>query len=108
MDEQLKQRCATGRRVVGWLPHDRVAAEQCRYEIPGRDGDREVAGGDDRRYPDRVAEREQLLVRHLARNGLAIEPTTLAEEEVTGVDDLADLAECLCVRLADLSGDEAG
>ena len=61
-----------------------------------------------RDHADRVAEREQLLVRHLARHGLAVQPPALAEEEVAGVDDLADLAERLGVRLADLPGDQPG
>ena len=59
-------------------------------------------------HADRVAEREQRLVRHLARHGLAVEPATFAEEEVAGVDDLAHLAERLGVRLADLAGDQSG
>jgi hypothetical protein len=40
----------------------------------------EVAGGDHRRHPDRLAEGEQLLVRHLAWHGLAVEPPALTEE----------------------------
>ena len=106
--KERAERLAQRRRVVRGLPDDRVAAQQRRHEVPGRDRHREVAGGDDRRDADRHAEGEQLLVGHLARHGLAVEPPALAEEEVTGVDDLLDLAERLGVRLADLARDEAG
>ena len=58
--------------------------------------------------PTGVAEREELLVGHLARDGLAVEAPALAEEEVAGVDDLLDLAERLGVGLADLARDQAG
>ena len=67
-----------------------------------------LPGGDHRDRAHRLAEGEQLLVRHLAGHGLAVEPPALAEEEVAGVDDLPDLAERLGVRLADLAGDQAG
>ena len=66
-EEQLGERLAERRRVLGRLPDDGVAAQQRRDEVPGRHRDREVAGGDDRRHPDRVAEGEQLLVGQLAR-----------------------------------------
>ena len=102
--EQVEQCRAARGGVVGRLPHHGVAAQQGRDEIPRRHGDREVAGGDDAHHADRVAEREQLLVRHLARHRLAVEPAPLAQEEVTGVDDLAHLAERFGVRLADLPG----
>ena len=93
-------------RVLGRLPDDRVAAQDRRHEVPGRHGDGEVAGGDDRGDADRHAEREELLVRHLRRHGLAVEAPALAEEEVARVDDLLHLAERLGVRLADLARDE--
>src|SRR5256885_13150258 len=48
------------RSVVGGLPDHRVAAQQRRHEVPGRDGDREVASRDDRRHADGHAEGEQL------------------------------------------------
>jgi hypothetical protein len=53
-------------------------------------------------------EGEQLLVAHLARDRLAVEPASLAEEEVAGVDDLLHLAARLGDRLADLAGDQLG
>ena len=95
-------------RVLGGLPDDRVAAQDRRDEVPGGHGDREVAGGDDRRDANRLAEREQLLVRHLARHRLAVQAPALGQEEVAGVDDLLDLAERLGVGLADLARDEPG
>lgn len=70
--------------------------------------DRRVAGGHDSSYPDRAAEREQRLVRHLAWQSLAVQPAAPAEEGVAGVDDLAHLAQGLGVRLADLAGDQSG
>ena len=83
------------------LPHSSAG-----HEVPGRHRDREVAGRDDHRDADRDAEREQLLVRHLRGDRLPVEPASLAEEEVAGVDDLLHLAERLGVRLADLPRDE--
>jgi hypothetical protein len=105
---QLGQGLGGGRGALGRLPDDRVAAQQGRDQVPGRHRHREVAGGDDRRHPDRLAEGEQLLVRHLARHRLAVEPSALAGEEVAGVDDLLDLAAGLGQRLADLAGDQPG
>ena len=107
-DEDPEQRVAEGGAVVGRLPHDGVAAQQGRHEVPGRDGDREVAGGDDPGDADGHPEGEQLLVAHLARDGLAVEPPALAEEEVAGVDDLLHLAERLGPGLAHLADDEVG
>ena len=107
MQEELRQRLGRRGRVLGRLPHDRVAAQQRRHEVPGGHRDREVARGDDRGDADRHAEREQLLVGHLRRHGLAVEPPALAEEEVAGVDDLLHLAERLGVGLADLARDQA-
>ena len=108
VDEQPGQRVAQRGRVLRRLPDDRVAAQQGRHEVPGRNGHGEVAGGDDRRHPHRVAEGEELLVGHLARHGLAVEPPPLAQEEVAGVDDLLHLAQRLRIGLADLARDEPG
>ena len=105
--EQARERVAQRGRVLGRLPDDRVAAQDRRDEVPGRHRDGEVAGGDDRGDADRDAEREELLVGHLRRHGLAVQTPALADEEVAGVDDLLHLAERLGVRLADLAGDEA-
>ncbi len=107
-DEELVEGGRDDGGVVGRLPHDRVAGQQRRDDVPGRHRDREVAGGDHRDGADRLAEGEELLVRHLARHRLPVQPAALAEEEVAGVDDLADLAERLGVRLADLGGDQPG
>ena len=95
-------------RVLRRLPHDGVAAQDRRDEVPRGHRDGEVAGGDDRGDADRDAEGEELLVGHLRRHGLAVEPPALADEEVAGVDDLLHLAERLGVGLADLLGDEPG
>ncbi len=85
-----------------------LPAQQRRHEVPGRDGGREVGRGDDERGADGHAVREQLLGRQLARHGLPVEPSPLAEEEVAGVDHLLHLAERLGVGLADLAGHERG
>jgi hypothetical protein len=106
-EEELGERVAERGRVLGRLPNHGVAAQDRRHEVPGGDGDREVARGDDRRDADRHPEREELLVRHLGRHGLPVQPAALADEEVAGVDDLLHLAERLGVRLADLARDEA-
>jgi hypothetical protein len=92
VQEQLSEGLRGGRRVLRRLPHDRVPAQERRDEVPARHGDREVPRRHDRRDADRHAEREQLLVGHLARHGLAVEATTLTEEEVAGVHRLLDLA----------------
>ena len=106
--EQPHQRVAQRRAVLRRLPHDRVAAQDRRHQVPRGHGHREVARGDDRRHADRHAEREELLVRHLRRHRLPVQPPPLAEEEVARVDDLLDLAERLRIRLADLARDQRG
>ena len=106
--EQLEHRLGDRGRGLSRLPHDSVPAQQRRDEVPGRDGRREVRRRDDRGHAYRDPEREQLLVGHLARHGLPVEPATLAQEEVAGVDDLLHLTEGLGVRLADLTGHEGG
>jgi hypothetical protein len=98
-EEDAGERVAERGGVVGRLPHDGVAAQQRRHEVPGRHRDREVAGGDDPGDADRHAEGEQLLVAHLARHGLAVQPPSLAEEEVAGVDDLLHLARASAIGL---------
>ena len=108
VDEELGERVAKRRRVLGRLPDDGIAAQDRGDEIPGGHRHREVARGDDRRHAHRVAEGEELLVGHLARNRLAVEAAALADEEVAGVDDLLHLPERLRVRLPDLPCDEAG
>ena len=105
--EQPRERGPERRRVLGGLPDDGVAAQQRRHEVPRRHRDREVARRDDRRDADRLAEGEELLVGHLAGDGLAVQAPALAEEEVARVDDLLDLAERLGVGLADLAASPA-
>ncbi len=102
--QQAGQRPADLGRVLGRLPHHRVAAQQRRDDVPGRHRRREVPGGDDGRHAHRVAEREQLLVGHLRRHRLAVQAPALTQEEVTGVDDLLHLAARLGDRLAHLGG----
>ncbi len=97
-----------GRGVLGGLPHHRVAAQQRRHQVPRRHRHREVARGDHRRHPDRVAEGEQVLVRHLRRHRLAVQPAPLTQEEVARVDDLPHLTQRLGVRLADLPRHQPG
>jgi hypothetical protein len=58
--------------------------------------------------PDRDPEGEQLLVRHLTGDRLTVKPPSLAEEEITGIDDLLDFTQRLRVGLAQLTGDQAG
>ena len=101
--EQLGERGAGRGGILGRLPDDRVAAQDRRHEVPRRDGDREVAGGDDGRHADRHAEGEQLLVGHLGRDRLPVQPPALADEEIARVDDLLHLAQRLGVGLADLA-----
>ncbi len=104
--EELRQRVTERGAVLGRLVDDRVAAQDRRHQVPGGHRDGEVAGGDDRRHADRHPEREELLVRHLRRHGLAVQATAFAEEEVARVDDLLDLAERLRIGLADLARDQ--
>ncbi len=106
MQEELTEGLGDRRGVLGRLPHHRIAAQQRRHEVPGGHGGREVARGDHRGDADGHAEGEQLLVGHLRRHGLAVEPPALAEEEVRGVDDLLHLAQRLGVGLADLTRDQ--
>ena len=106
--EELEQGGGRGRGILRRLPDHRVPRQQGGHEVPRRDGDREIPGGDHGDSAHRLAEGEQLLVGHLARHRLPVQPPALAEEEVAGVDDLPDLTESLGVRLADLPGHQAG
>ena len=49
--QRVHQRPRAGRYRIGRLEHDRVAVGQRRGDLPGRDRDREVPGGDDRDHP---------------------------------------------------------
>ena len=106
MQEQPRERIRGGGCVLGGLPHDGVAAQERGHEVPRGHRNGEVARGDDGRSADRHAEGEQLLVGHLRRDGVPVEPPTLPQEEVAGVDDLLDLAAGLADRLADLPRDQ--
>ena len=106
VQDQLREGLGGRRRVLGGFPDDRVPAQQGGHEVPRRDRDGEVAGGHDRGDADGRAEREELLVRHLRRDRLPVEPAPLTEEEVARVDDLLDLAARLPDRLADLARDQ--
>ena len=68
----------------------------------------EVPRRHDGGHPHRRAEREQLLVDHLAGHRLPVEAPPLREEEVAGVDDLLHLAARLPQWLADLARDQPG
>ena len=103
----LRQGVADGGRVLGGLPHHGVAAGERRYEVPRRYGDGEVARRDDGRDTHGDAESEELLVRHLRWDRLAVEAAALAGEEVAGVYDLLHLAERFRVGFAYLTGNEA-
>ena len=68
----------------------------------------EVAGGNDRRHPDRHPEGEELLVRHLGGNGLTVEPAALAGKEVAGVYYFLDFAQRLPCRSCRSRGSRGG
>ncbi len=106
--EQLGERlCACG-RVDGGLPHDGVAAQQRRDDVPRRNRHRKVARGYHRHHTNRLPEGEQLLVGQLRRHGLAVQTAPLTEKEAAGINDLLYLTARLGQRLADLTGDQPG
>ena len=106
--EERRERVGERRRVLGRLPHDGVAADERRDDVPGGHRHREVPRGDDERHPDGHPEGEELLALHLARHRLPVQAPAFTEEEVALVDDLLHLAERLDVRLADLACEQAG
>ena len=106
MQEELGEGLGDGAGVFGRLPDDGIPAHESGHEVPGGNGNREVARCDDGARPDRIPKREQVLVGHLAGDGLPIQSAALSQEEVACVDDLLDLAERLLVGLADLPGDQ--
>ena len=108
VQHDLSKCVADCRGVFGGFPHDRVAAGESGHYVPGGYGGREVAGGDDRRHPDRHAEGEQLFVRHLGGYSLAVEPAAFAGKEVAGVYYFLHLTEGFRVGLADLTGHQPG
>src|SRR6266567_1412335 len=103
-------------RPAAWISSNSAMAEAAAYsacyqrrdEIPGRHRDGEIPRRQHRDRPHRHPEREELLVRHLAGDRLAIQAPALAEEEVAGVDDLLNLAKRLRVGLTELTGYQAG
>ena len=106
--EDLRHRLGDRRGLLGGLPHDGVAGDECGHDVPGRHGRGEVARGDDHGGADRHAEGEELLIGHLARDRLTVEPAALPEEEVTGVDHLLHVTQRLGVDLAHLAGHKVG
>ena len=102
--EEFGQGVADGGGVFGWLPDHGVAAGEGGDQVPRRDRDGEVAGRDDGRDANGDAEGKELFIRHLRGDGLAVESSPFAGEEVAGVYDLLHLAERFRVRLADLTG----
>src|SRR4029450_10784495 len=105
-DKELVKCRATDCGVLSRLPYHGVAGKQCGHDVPGGPAPRELPRGNYRDRADRPAEGEQLLVGHLAWHGLPIKSPAFAEEEVTGIDDLAYFAQRLSVRLAHLSRDQ--
>src|SRR5919112_1037744 len=102
--EEPVQGVADGGGVFGGFPDYGVAAGKCGYDVPRGDCDGEVACRNDGRDANGDAEGEELFVRHLRGDGLAVESSSLAGEEVAGVYDLLHLAEGFGVWLADLPG----
>ena len=92
VQDQLGEGLGDRWRVLGRLPHDRVAAQERRHDVPRRHRHREVPRRHDRGRSDRDPEREELLVGHLRGHCHAVEAPPLAEVERTRVDDLLDLA----------------
>ena len=90
------------------LPHDRVARHERRNDVPGGHGRREIPRGDDHCRAHGHPEREELLIGHLTRHRLAVEPPPLAEEEVARVDDFLHVPERLGVHLAHFTRDQLG
>ena len=88
------------------LDHRRVAADERREQLPGRDGDREVPGRDDPDHADRPADGHRELVGHLRRHGLAEQAAPLAGHVVRDVDRLLHVAARLGQDLAHLAGHE--
>ena len=104
LDESLPQRGRIGRR----LEDDRVAGDERRGDLPGRDRDREVPGRDRADDPDRHAHRHVELVAELGRRGLAEQPPALAAHVVAHVDRFLDVAAGLGRDLSHLVGHEVG
>ena len=107
LDEQLHEADEAGRRVGRGLDDGRVAADQRREQLPGRDGDREVPRRDDADHADRPADGHRELVGHLGRHGLAEQAAALAGHVVGDVDRLLHVAARLGQHLAHLARHEA-
>src|SRR5215210_2217298 len=108
VEKESGQGVADGGSVLGGFPDHRIAAVDRGDQVPGRDRHREVSGGDDGRDSHRHPEGEELLVGHLARNVLAVEPAALTGEEVAGIHNLLHLAQGFSVGFADLACYQTG
>src|SRR5213076_2995652 len=90
------------------LEDDGVAGHQRRRDLPGGDSDREVPGGDQRGYAERLLDRVAEVVGQFERDGLAVEPPPVRAAELNDIDGALQLAARLDEDLALLAGQRAG
>ena len=103
LDEQLHEALPEHRRVVRGLEHHGVPAHECRDDLPGRNGDREVPRRDHADDADRLTDAHLELVGQLRRRRLAEETPALAGHVVAHVDRFLDVAARLREHLAHLA-----
>ena len=97
---------AVKRRLLRWLPHHRIAADQRQGGVPRPDGDREVEGGDHADDAQRMPGLDHPVLRTLGGDGQAEELARQTDRVVADVDHLLDLAEALASDLAGLERDQ--
>ncbi len=102
--KNLEELYSCVRSVLGRFEHNRVAAEQRREELPGRDRHGKVPGSDQSADADRRADRHGELIRQLRGRGLAKEPSALARGIVGRVGPLLNVAARLLENLSHLPG----
>ena len=89
-------------RLLGRLPHDRVAADEGQRGVPRPDRDREVERADDTDDAQRVPLLHHPVARPLGGDGQPEQLAGQADREVADVDHLLNLAQPLGADLAGL------
>ncbi len=105
--EDVGERPAAARHQVGRLEHYRVAVDDCRRDLPGGNGDREVPRRDQADDAERLALHHHLDAGPDAGDELAVQPQRLAGEEGKDLAGADYLAGRFHQRLALLAGQQS-
>jgi hypothetical protein len=101
---ELERRHRGQRRLLGRLPHHRVAAHERQHRIPRPHRDREVEGRYHAHDTERMPRLHHAMVGALGGDGQAVQLARQTDRVIADVDHLLDFAERLARDLARLGG----